>query len=58
MDWTVTATIRLSPVATCAACGEESPDDFKFCPHCAAPLTPAASASGLERKTISVKAVV
>ena len=41
-------------MATCAACGEESPDGFKFCPHCAAPLSTSAPSTGLERKTISV----
>jgi class 3 adenylate cyclase/tetratricopeptide (TPR) repeat protein len=27
-------------VLTCANCGRESPDDFAFCPGCAAPLAP------------------
>lgn len=29
-------------MATCAACGRESPDDFGFCPSCGAPLSGAA----------------
>jgi class 3 adenylate cyclase/tetratricopeptide (TPR) repeat protein len=39
-------------VLTCANCGRESPDDFAFCPACAAPLAP----SGRQevRKTVTV----
>ena len=37
---------------TCANCGRESPEDFAFCPACAAPLTPPGH---LEvRKTVTV----
>jgi class 3 adenylate cyclase/tetratricopeptide (TPR) repeat protein len=39
-------------VLTCANCGRESPDDFAFCPACAAPLTPAARQE--VRKTVTV----
>lgn len=38
---------------TCPSCGRESPGDFAFCPACAAPLTPAASAREV-RKTVTV----
>ena len=39
-------------VLTCAYCGRESPDDFAFCPACAAPLAPP---GGQEvRKTVTV----
>src|SRR5262245_22163219 len=43
---------RLRRVLTCANCGRESPDDFVFCPNCAAPLT----SPGQEevRKTVTV----
>jgi class 3 adenylate cyclase/tetratricopeptide (TPR) repeat protein len=39
-------------VLTCSNCGRESPDDFAFCPTCAAPL----SSSGRQevRKTVTV----
>jgi class 3 adenylate cyclase/tetratricopeptide (TPR) repeat protein len=39
-------------VLTCANCGRESPDDFVFCPACAAPLTPPARQE--VRKTVTV----
>src|SRR6266516_4173564 len=38
---------------TCANCGRESPDDFAFCPACAAPLTPQA-AQHETRRTVTV----
>jgi class 3 adenylate cyclase/tetratricopeptide (TPR) repeat protein len=38
---------------TCANCGRESPDDFAFCPTCAAPLAPPA-AQHETRRTVSV----
>ncbi len=40
-------------MVTCAACGSESPDEFAFCPHCAAALsvTPAVAD---ERKVVTV----
>ena len=37
---------------TCANCGRESPEDFAFCPACAAPLAP--SAPQELRKTVTV----
>ena len=37
---------------TCANCGRESPDDFAFCPACAAPLTPPGRQE--VRKTVTV----
>jgi class 3 adenylate cyclase/tetratricopeptide (TPR) repeat protein len=40
-------------VLTCANCGRESPDDFAFCPVCAAPLTPTV-ASHETRRTVTV----
>src|SRR5436190_2590337 len=41
------------PVLTCANCGRESPDDFAFCPACAAPLAPPA-AQHETRRTVTV----
>ena len=38
---------------TCANCGRESPDDFAFCPSCAAPLAPPA-AQHETRRTVTV----
>ena len=38
---------------TCANCGRESPDDFAFCPACAAPLRTAETAEQI-RKTVTV----
>ncbi len=38
---------------TCASCGRESPDDFAFCPACAAPLRSAETAAQI-RKTVTV----
>src|SRR5256885_5440172 len=38
---------------TCANCGRESPDDFAFCPACAAPLVPPA-AQHETRRTVTV----
>ena len=38
---------------TCANCGRESPDDFAFCPACAAPLRTAEPADHV-RKTVTV----
>src|SRR6059036_3832773 len=38
---------------TCANCGRESPDDFAFCPACAAPLAPPA-AQHETRRTVTV----
>jgi len=40
-------------VLTCTNCGRESPDDFAFCPACAAPLRPADPAEHI-RKTVTV----
>jgi len=40
-------------VLTCANCGRESPDDFAFCPACAAPLHPAGAGEQI-RKTVTV----
>ena len=37
---------------TCTNCGRESPEDFAFCPSCAAPLAPAAPQE--VRKTVTV----
>ncbi|MGZ5293826.1 MAG: ATP-binding protein [Actinomycetota bacterium] len=37
---------------TCATCGRESPEDFTFCPACAAPLAPPAPQE--LRKTVTV----
>ncbi len=37
---------------TCANCGRESPDDFAFCPACAAPLAPPGHRE--VRKTVTV----
>src|SRR5438552_5787791 len=37
----------------CASCGRESEGDFRFCPHCAAPLATAAPARE-QRKTVTV----
>jgi class 3 adenylate cyclase len=39
---------------TCVACGQESPDGFKFCGACGAPLDAAAAAPREERKVITV----
>jgi class 3 adenylate cyclase/tetratricopeptide (TPR) repeat protein len=39
-------------VLTCANCGRESPDDFAFCPACAAPLAPPGRQE--VRKTVTV----
>jgi class 3 adenylate cyclase len=39
-------------VLTCANCGRESPEDFAFCPACAAPLTPPGRQE--VRKTVTV----
>jgi class 3 adenylate cyclase/tetratricopeptide (TPR) repeat protein len=39
-------------VLTCANCGRESPDDFAFCPNCAAPLARPEVAE--VRKTVTV----
>jgi class 3 adenylate cyclase/tetratricopeptide (TPR) repeat protein len=39
-------------VLTCANCGRESPDEFAFCPACAAPLAPPARQE--IRKTVTV----
>ena len=39
-------------VLTCADCGRESPDDFEFCPACAAPLVPPGRQE--VRKTVTV----
>jgi class 3 adenylate cyclase len=36
-------------VATCASCGRESADDFRFCPYCGAPL-----AAAEDRRTVTV----
>ena len=41
------------PVLTCANCGRESPEEFAFCPACAAPLVPAAPTREV-RKTVTV----
>src|SRR3954447_24384683 len=38
---------------TCSNCGRESPDDFVFCPACAAPLRPTDATEGI-RKTVTV----
>src|SRR6266550_3731057 len=38
---------------TCANCGRESPDDFAFCPACAAPLAPL-PAQHETRRTVTV----
>jgi len=40
-------------VLTCANCGRESPDDFAFCPACAAPLA-ALAAQHETRRTVTV----
>jgi class 3 adenylate cyclase/tetratricopeptide (TPR) repeat protein len=40
-------------VPTCASCGRESADGFKFCPHCGAQLT-VADGRGEQRKTVTV----
>jgi class 3 adenylate cyclase/tetratricopeptide (TPR) repeat protein len=40
-------------VPTCAACGQESPDGFRFCGSCGAALTPVASPREV-RKTVTV----
>ncbi|MDP9342371.1 MAG: AAA family ATPase [Actinomycetota bacterium] len=39
---------------TCPNCGRESPADFAFCPHCAAPLGEPEPAGGEVRKTVTV----
>src|ERR687892_624012 len=38
---------------TCQICGRESPEDFRFCPHCGAALGPAAPLR-TERKVVTV----
>src|SRR5579862_8531224 len=38
---------------TCASCGRESADEFRFCPHCGAALAPAVEARE-QRKTVTV----
>jgi class 3 adenylate cyclase/tetratricopeptide (TPR) repeat protein len=40
-------------VLTCTNCGRDSPDDFAFCPACAAPLRPTDAAEQI-RKTVTV----
>jgi class 3 adenylate cyclase/tetratricopeptide (TPR) repeat protein len=40
-------------MVVCQNCGQQSPDGFKFCPHCAAPLAPAEPAHEV-RKTVTV----
>jgi len=39
---------------TCPSCGEESPESFRFCPACAAPLDQPASPAREERKVVTV----
>jgi class 3 adenylate cyclase len=41
-------------VLTCPNCGQESPDTFRFCPACAAPLGDEPTASREERKVVTV----
>ena len=41
-------------MATCASCGQESPDTFRFCPACAAPLDRGAAPAREERKVVTV----
>ncbi len=41
-------------VLACPNCGRESPEGFRFCPHCATPLPPAAMGAAEERKVVSV----
>jgi class 3 adenylate cyclase/tetratricopeptide (TPR) repeat protein len=41
-------------VLTCAKCGQESPESFRFCPACAAPLGPDARTAREERKVVTV----
>src|SRR6266545_5572511 len=46
---------RLAHMATCPACGRQSPDGFQFCGYCSAPLSaPAATGGVKERKVVSV----
>ena len=40
-------------VVSCQRCGAESPDDFRFCPACGAPLAPGA-APRQARKIVTV----
>ena len=42
------------PVVTCAHCGRQSPDDFRFCGACGAALPGAAPAAREERKVVTV----
>jgi class 3 adenylate cyclase/tetratricopeptide (TPR) repeat protein len=41
-------------VLTCATCGLESPDSFRFCPACAAPLEQEEASAREERKVVTV----
>ena len=41
------------PMLSCSNCGRESPEDFAFCPACAAPLAPAAPGREV-RKTVTI----
>jgi class 3 adenylate cyclase/tetratricopeptide (TPR) repeat protein len=41
-------------VLTCASCGQENPDGFRFCGACAAPLEAPGSAPREERKVVTV----
>jgi class 3 adenylate cyclase/tetratricopeptide (TPR) repeat protein len=40
-------------VVTCPSCGRESAEEFRFCPHCGAPLAPGHEARE-QRKTVTV----
>ncbi|MDP8910400.1 MAG: hypothetical protein M3N47_15075, partial [Chloroflexota bacterium] len=43
-----------SPIVTCASCGQENPDGFRFCGACAAPLAEEGPALREERKVVTV----
>jgi len=43
----------LRGMVTCASCGTESPDGFKFCPGCGAPLGATSAPLPEERKVVS-----
>jgi predicted amidophosphoribosyltransferase len=40
--------------AICTSCGQESPDTFRFCPACAAPLDQAVPPAREERTVVTV----
>src|SRR5215213_6839394 len=44
----------IRPMPVCSRCGAESPDGFRFCGACGAPLEAHAAGAGETRRTVSV----